>query len=97
MDDDAAALEAADRNARANDVSLDLRPGDALGEVLPETDAVVANVSAAFAARLAPRLGEPALIVSGYLESDQPDPPGYRAELRVVEDGWAADLFRPEE
>jgi ribosomal protein L11 methyltransferase len=97
IDHDEAAQEAAARNARANDVSVDVRQADALVELLPATDAVVANVSAAFVPVLAPRLRSPVLIVSGYLESEQPDAPGYRAERRVVEDGWAADLFQREE
>ena len=97
IDLDEAALEASARNARANAVSLDLRREDALVETLPPTDAVVANVSGAFVPGLARRLRAPTLIVSGYLESERPDAPGYRAERRVVRDGWAADLFRREE
>jgi ribosomal protein L11 methyltransferase len=97
IDYDEAALEAASRNARANGVALDLRRADAFVEALPATDAVVANVSAAFISRLAQRLRSPSLITSGYLESDRPDAPGYLAEERVVEDGWAADLLRHQE
>jgi ribosomal protein L11 methyltransferase len=97
IDVDEAALKAASRNALANGVALDLRRADAFMEALPATDAVVANVSAAFVPRLAQRLRSPALIVSGYLESDRPQTPGYRAEERVVEDGWAADLLRHQE
>ena len=97
IDIDEAALKAASRNALANGVALDLRRADAFMEALPATDAVVANVSSAFVPRLAQRLRSPALIVSGYLESDRPQAPGYRAEERVVEDGWAADLLRHQE
>jgi ribosomal protein L11 methyltransferase len=97
IDVDEAALKAASRNALANGVALDLRRADAFMEALPAADAVVANVSAAFVPQLAQRLRSPALIVSGYLESDRPEAPGYRAEERVVEDGWAADLLRYQE
>jgi ribosomal protein L11 methyltransferase len=97
IDQDEAALEAAGRNARANGVALELRPADALAEELPAADAAVANVSVAFVPLLAPRLRSPVLIVSGYLQSDRPETPGYRAEKRVVEDGWAADLLRHQE
>jgi ribosomal protein L11 methyltransferase len=97
IDHEEAALEAASRNAEANGVSLDLRQADALAGPLPDTQAVVANVSASFVTQLAPRLRAPGLIVSGYLESDGPDAPGYRVERRAVEDGWAADLLRREE
>jgi ribosomal protein L11 methyltransferase len=97
IDHDEAALEAAARNAKANGVALDLRQADALEEALPATEAVVANVSWGFAAELAPRVRASALIVSGYFESDRPEAPGYRAGRRVVDHGWAADLFHREE
>jgi ribosomal protein L11 methyltransferase len=97
IDHDEAALEAAERNARANGVSIALRQADALAEALPAADAVVANVSAAFVPLLASRLRAPALLVSGYLESERPDAPGYRSQQRVVQGGWAADLLRHHE
>jgi ribosomal protein L11 methyltransferase len=96
IDHDEAALEAAARNADANGVSLDLRQADALLGALPATDALVANVSAAFVPQLAGRVRAAGLIVSGYFESDRPEVPGYRAERRAVENGWAADLLRRE-
>jgi ribosomal protein L11 methyltransferase len=94
IDHDEAALRAAARNAQANDVALELRRADALEEELPDSDAVVANVSGAFVPRVATRLRAASLIVSGYLEADRPDAPGYRQEQRVAEEGWAADLLR---
>jgi ribosomal protein L11 methyltransferase len=97
IDHDAAALEAAERNARANAAMVEVRSGDALHGELPMTDAVVANVSGGLVARLAPRLRSRSLIASGYLESEQPDAPGFRVERRLVEDGWAADLLRRDE
>jgi ribosomal protein L11 methyltransferase len=97
IDHDAAALEAAGRNASANDAAVELQMGDALVEELPVTDAVVANVSGGFVPSLAPRLHARALIVSGYLESERPEAPGFQADRRLVENGWAADLLQREE
>ena len=93
IDDDEAALEAAGRNARVNGAQVEVRQADALSDAVPDTAAVVANVSSAFVPRVAPRLRAGTLIVSGYLEPERPDAPGFRAERRIVEDGWAADLF----
>jgi len=94
LDHDPAALEAAERNALANDVSVDLRHGDALEEPLPDTDVVVANVSSAFASQVAQRVRARSLLVSGYLESERPAAVGYEPIRRLAEDGWAADLLR---
>ena len=97
LDHDPAALEAAKRNARANGASVEIRLLDALAEPLPATDTVVANVASAFASELFPRIQAGSLIISGYLESEQPAPVNYRPVRRLVEDGWAADLLRREE
>ena len=97
FDHDPAALEAAGRNVLANDVSVDLRRGDALEEALPDTDVLVANVSSAFVPQVAGRLRARSLLVSGYLESERPAAVGYEPIRRLTEDGWAADLLRPDE
>lgn len=97
IDSDPAALESAERNARANDASVDLRLGDALAEPLPTADAVVANVSCAFVPQLASGLRARSLIVSGYLEPERPAAAGFEPARRLVEDGWAADLLLHEE
>jgi ribosomal protein L11 methyltransferase len=97
VDHDPAALEATQRNADANDVQLELRLADALGEPLPAADAAVANISAESVALLIPRLDARTIVASGYLERDAPAPAGFRRERRVTEGGWAADLFRREE
>ena len=97
VDHDEAALEAAGRNARANDAAVELRAADALEDPLPRTDSVVANVSAAFVPKLAQRLRSRRLVASGYLDFERPQAPGFRAERRLVEDGWAADLLLREE
>ena len=94
IDDDPVALAAARRNASANRVSVELLRGDALRSDLPVTSAVVANVSWEFVAKLAPRLRARDLIVSGYLESEDPLTSGYTRVNRLTEDGWAADLLR---
>ena len=97
IDDDPVALAAARRNASANDVSVELRRGDALRSELPAAHVVVANVSWEFAAKLAPRLRARDLIVSGYFESELPLASGYTRVSRLTEGGWAADLLRREE
>jgi ribosomal protein L11 methyltransferase len=97
LDHDVTATEAARRNAQANGVELDVRQADALAGVLPEAAVVVANVSAAFAGRLQLHRRTRALIASGYLESDRPEPEGFRPAARRIADGWAADLFLREE
>jgi ribosomal protein L11 methyltransferase len=97
FDHDPAALEAAGRNARANDAPVDLRKGHALEEALPDSDVVVANVSSEFVSQLARRVHARTLLVSGYLESERPAAVGYEPIRRLGEDGWAADLLRREE
>jgi ribosomal protein L11 methyltransferase len=97
VDHDLAALEATQRNADANDVRLELRLADALGEPLPAADAAVANISAESVSQLIPQLDAGTIVASGYLERDAPAPAGFRRERRVTEGGWAADLFRREE
>jgi ribosomal protein L11 methyltransferase len=97
IDHDPAAVDATARNAKTNNVSLELRSADALAEQLPAADAAVANVSVSFVQELMGNLQTRSLIASGYLEAEQPRLPGFRRAKRRVEDGWAADLFRHEE
>jgi ribosomal protein L11 methyltransferase len=97
VDHDPAAIEATQRNAAANGVSLDVRRADAFAEPLPSAEITVANVSAPFVRRLRSALRSTSLIASGYFQSEDVRLPGFRRELRRVEDGWAADLFRHEE
>jgi ribosomal protein L11 methyltransferase len=97
VDHESAAVEATERNATANGITLEIRQADAFAAGLPESDAVVANVSAAFVRELAPALRTQSLIASGYLESEELALPGFRRVERRVEGGWAADLFRREE
>ena len=97
LDHDPAALEATRRNAAANAAALEVRLADALTDALPAVHVVVANISLEASERLAPRVGTAALVTSGYLEQDEPRIAGFRRTSRVVERGWAADLYRPEE
>jgi ribosomal protein L11 methyltransferase len=97
LDHDPAALEEAGRNAAANNIELDLRLADALGEALPAADVAVANISSEVADRLGPRLDCRGAVTSGYLEQDEPVLTGFRRVLRRHAGGWAADLFRREE
>jgi ribosomal protein L11 methyltransferase len=97
LDHQAAAVEATERNAAANGVTLECRLVDAFAGPLPRTDVAIANISADSVRRLVPLLDAAAVVTSGYLEQDSPASDGFRHERRVTEGGWAADLFRREE
>jgi ribosomal protein L11 methyltransferase len=92
IDDDAVAVEEARRNARANDVALDIRCLDALAASLPEADVAVINISLAAAEAVAARLECAHLVTSGYLEGEAPRLGGYTALAHREADGWAADV-----
>ena len=97
LDHDPTALDSTRRNATANGVALDYRLADVLSDPLPAADVVVANISSDVGERLVPLLDASTVITSGYLEQDMLTPPGFGHERRVVEGGWAADVFRREE
>jgi ribosomal protein L11 methyltransferase len=97
LDHDPTALDSTRRNAATNGVALEYRLADVLSDPLPAADVVVANISADVGERLVPLLDAPSVITSGYLEQDELTPPGFAHERRVVEGGWAADVFRREE
>ena len=94
IDVDAAAAEAARRNADANGVAVAVRLADARTSPLPAADVAVANISLAAVEALAPRLACERFVSSGYLERDRPQPPAFDHLDRRTRDGWAADLFR---
>ena|SRR5436190_16661002 len=96
IDLDPAAIDATERNARANRVTLDLRRSDAVADDVPSTDVAVVNVSARFVREVVTRLHARELIASGYLASEPSLLPGFRHCERRVDEGWAADLFRAE-
>ena len=92
FDFDPQAVEASERNAADNGVSIDVRQADLRQAELPETDLALANIAAEAVLALSPRLRAARVITSGYLVSDDPELDGYRVERRVQDGGWAADL-----
>src|SRR5262249_44293832 len=70
IDVDPAAVDAARRNAIANDVELDVREADATSGRLPGVAVAVANISLALVETIVRRLDGGVVITSGYLERD---------------------------
>ncbi len=96
LDLDPQAVEATERNAEANEVTVAVRRVDVLADPLPRADVVVANITVAAVGGLAERVECDRLVTSGYLEVDAPRLSGFRQARRVVAEGWAADLHRAE-
>jgi ribosomal protein L11 methyltransferase len=92
FDFDPQAVEATERNAADNGVSIDVRQADLRADELPETDLALANIAAEAVLALSSRLRSGRVITSGYLVSDDPQLDGYTIERRVQDGGWAADL-----
>ena len=92
FDFDPQAVEASERNAADNGVSIDVRQADLREDELPATDLALANIAAEAVLALGSRLQAARVITSGYLVSDDPELDGYRIERRVQDGGWAADL-----
>ncbi|MEX0675037.1 MAG: 50S ribosomal protein L11 methyltransferase [Gaiellaceae bacterium] len=92
LDNDPAAVEATEENARRNGVRLEARFADALAGPLPETDVAVANITGEALPWLP--LRSALAITSGYLATEEIGLPAYAHAERRVLDGWAADLFR---
>ncbi len=92
FDFDPQAVEATERNAADNGVSVDVRQADLREDDVEETDLALANIAAEAVLALAPKLRAPRAITSGYLVSDEPELEGYRRERRVQSGGWAADM-----
>jgi ribosomal protein L11 methyltransferase len=93
VDNDPVAVETAIANARVNGVTIEVDVLDGELDVLPKADLVVANVLLAPVERILERLEARAVITSGYLTTDYPLAPGWRAVDRLELDGWAADRF----
>ncbi|HLL86310.1 MAG TPA: 50S ribosomal protein L11 methyltransferase [Thermoleophilaceae bacterium] len=102
VDVDPAALEATERNARANDVEVPrLERADLRDDAPPRADTVVANLTRPLLLRLAPRLLEAppeAAIVSGLLDEEAADvgdalEPALRERRRVSARGWTTLLL----
>ena len=92
VDFDPQAVEATERNAADNGVSLEVRQADLREDELPEADLAIANIAATAVLELSPKLRAARAITSGYLVSDEPALEGYRVERRIQDGGWAADL-----
>ena len=92
LDFDPQAVEATQRNAAANGVSVDVRLADLRADELPDAALALANIAADATGALSGRLRTARAITSGYLASDEPAIDGYRVERRVTDGGWAADL-----
>jgi ribosomal protein L11 methyltransferase len=92
LDFDPQAVEATERNAADNGVSVDVRLADLREGELPDTELVLANIAAEAVIALAAGLRAPRVITSGYLVSDEPALTGYRRDRRLQDGGWAADL-----
>jgi len=96
IDVDEAAVEATDRNARANGVAVDARLLDLRSDELPEAAVAVANIDLETIAGLALAPGFRTLVTSGYYEVDRPAVAGFVHVDRHTQADWAADLFRRE-
>jgi ribosomal protein L11 methyltransferase len=92
LDEDPAAIEAAQENAARNGVAIDVRLVNALNAALPDADVTVANISLDSVLALGPLLRSPQVVTAGYLVSEQPELPGYTRVARHESDAWAADL-----
>ena len=93
VDIEVEAVEATTANAAGNGVEVGAQLGDAGVDSLPAVRTAVANVTLESVTAIAPRLDCERLITSGYLASEQPEPPGFRHVDRREAEGWAADLF----
>jgi ribosomal protein L11 methyltransferase len=97
IDVDPAAVEETRRNAAANYASVDVSLADALAADLPFADVVVANIARVTVEALAQRVRCRLLVASGYLDTDPPGLAGFRHLRRRGAEGWAADVYAPEE
>ena len=96
VDREDAAVEAAQRNAAANGVAVDVRLLDVEADGLPAAETSVANINERLVARVAARANCATLVTSGYFEPHVPAVPGYRRVQRRTADGWAADVYARE-
>lgn len=93
LDVDDNAIDATRANATANEVDVEVRPGDALTGSLPTTDVAVVNVALDVVEAALARLGSRLVVTSGYVASERPEAPGYRGVSRLEREGWAADVL----
>jgi ribosomal protein L11 methylase PrmA len=93
FDVDPAAIDAGARNAAANAVAVDVRLLDLTADTLPRAEVAVANISANRVEKLLTRVDARLVVASGYLEGDDLQLGPYRRRKRLIQQGWAADLF----
>jgi ribosomal protein L11 methyltransferase len=93
VDVDPAAIDAGARNAAANAVAVDVRLLDLTADTLPRAEVAVANISANRVEKLLTRVDARLVVASGYLEGDDLQLGPYRRRKRLIQQGWAADLF----
>ena len=97
-DDDPDAVEVARENAARNNCDIQVWQCDALYDELPKgVDLWLANLQLAPLEELGWRPDlPPRLIVSGLLEGESFEPPGYRIAERRVLEGWGGLLLERE-
>ena len=96
LDIDESAVDAAQRNAKANGVDLTVKRADATSDSLPETDVAAANVTLETVETLGARIETDRLITSGYVVADEPRLTRFRRIERRSGERFAADLFARE-
>ena len=93
VDVDEQAIDATLRNVATNGVAVQAFRADACVAPLPSADVAVANLTDELVLRVIPRLDCDVVVASGFLCMVSLQLPSFRHVTRVVEDGWAADLF----
>lgn len=94
VDVDEVAVDTTRETARANGVSVEAWPADALRDDLPTVDLVAANIELGAVRALLGRAPAGRVIASGYLAADTPLGAGWAAVDRLELDGWAADVLK---
>ena len=94
LDREQASIEAAERNAQANGVNIDVRLVDVVWEAIPPADLGLANIDLQSVEAIAQHLEVTQLVTAGYFHSRMPALPGYAHRERRIDGGWAADLFQ---
>lgn len=93
LDHDPAAVEAAERTARANEAQVSVSAADVLTDELPRVDVVVANIELRAVEALLARHPAATAVTSGYLAADSPSAAGWERLERSELEGWAADVL----
>jgi ribosomal protein L11 methyltransferase len=93
LDNDPVAIEATIANAVVNGAAVEASILDGERDELPQADVAVANVLLGPVERILARLDTRAAITSGYLTTEHPRAPGWKAVERLELEGWAADRF----